>query len=158
NSGTVQYELGPAFLLPDGRVFQLGATNHTAFYNPATDSWTAGPDIPNSLGCDDAPGAVLPNGKVLFAADRPLFHGPTSIFEFDPATNAYTNVTPPNSIFNLSDSAFLNRMVVLPTGQVLIANSGSHQLAAYNPDGSAESSWKPVIQTITDNFDGTFTL
>jgi hypothetical protein len=62
-------ELGPAFLLPDGRVLQIGANSNTAIYTPATNSWVAGPTIPNAKGADDAPGAELPNGHVIFAAD-----------------------------------------------------------------------------------------
>ena len=155
----VGFELGPGFLLPDGRVFQLGANGHTAFYTPSTNTWTAGPDIPNNLGCDDAPGAMLPNGNVLFAADRfsPLFTGPTSVFEFDPTTNTYTNVTPPISVINLSGAAYVTRMLVLPTGQVLMT-SGSNKLAIYTPDGSADPSWQPTVSSVTDNGDGTFAL
>jgi hypothetical protein len=160
-STSVGYELGPALLLPDGRVFQLGATSHTAYYTPLTNSWTAGPDIPNGFGADDAPAAIMPNGKILFAADHPLFNGPTRIFEFDPTANTYTDVTPPSSIVNESFASYINRMLVLPTGQVLLTcpgPSGSARLAIYTPDGSASSAWKPTISSIIDNGDGTSTL
>ena len=47
-----------------------------ALYNSATNNWAAGPDIsgtlngiPSPFGADDAPGAILPNGHVIFAAD-----------------------------------------------------------------------------------------
>jgi hypothetical protein len=156
-SSAVGFEMGPAFLLPDGRVFQLGANGHTAFYAPATDTWAAGPDIPNGLGADDAPGALLPNGKVLFAADTPLFHGPTSVFEFDPAANTYTDVTPSLSGFSLSGASYFCRMLVLPTGQILMTSSGS-RLALYTPDGAADPAWQPTISTINDNGNGTLTL
>jgi hypothetical protein len=155
----VGFELGPNFLLPDGRVFQLGANNHTAFYTPSTNTWVAGPDIPNNLGADDAPGAVLTNGKILFAADRPLFNGPTSIFEFDPTTNTYTNVTPASSIISMTGPSYICRMLALPNGQVLLTNSGPQQLlAVYTPDGTINSAWKPTISSVTDNGDGSFTL
>ena len=37
------------------------------------------PTIPNGLGANDAPGAMLPNGHVLFAVSTtPGFAGPTS--------------------------------------------------------------------------------
>ena len=70
------HEIGPAFLLPDGRVFYLGATGNTAFYTPPTNptdpgSWTAGPAIPNGLASNDAGGAMMPNGDVLFVATDP---------------------------------------------------------------------------------------
>jgi hypothetical protein len=159
SSSAVGSELGPGFLLPDGRVFQLGANGNTAFYTPATNSWVAGPVIPNGLGCDDAPGAMLPNGKVLFAADHisPLFTGPTSVFEFDPTTNTYTNVTPSLAGFSLSGAAFTCRMLVLPTGQILMTSGGS-RLALYTPDGAADPTWQPAIAAITDNGNGSFTL
>ena len=65
-------ELGASFVLPNGKVFQLGATPHTAIYTPgssltAAGSWVAGADIPNSLGAVDAPAAMMANGKILCA-------------------------------------------------------------------------------------------
>ena len=76
SGNAVGEELGPLLRLQDGRVLAIGATQHTALYNPATNTWAAGPDIrgtlngiPSPFGADDAPGAVLPNGHVMFAAD-----------------------------------------------------------------------------------------
>ena len=86
-------ELVRGLLLADGRVFYLGATGNTAFYTPSTNSWTAGPVIPDGLVTDDAPAAVLPDGDVLFTADTPLYQGPAHLFEFNPATNGYTDLT-----------------------------------------------------------------
>src|SRR6202011_4855075 len=92
-------ELGPAFLLADGRVLQIGANSNTVIYTPATNTWAPGPTIPNGKGADDAPGAELPNGHVIFAADTfsPTFTGPTQLFDFDPTTNTITqfNSLPP---------------------------------------------------------------
>src|SRR5206468_10071978 len=68
SSSALGYELGGAALLADGRAWIIGATGHTALYNLTTNSWTAGPDIPNGQHADDAPSSVLPNGHVLFAA------------------------------------------------------------------------------------------
>src|SRR5215469_8494590 len=76
SSPAVGYELGPLLRLQDGRVLAIGATQHTAVYNPAMNNWAAGPDIsgtlngiPSPFGADDAPAAILPNGHVIFAAD-----------------------------------------------------------------------------------------
>jgi hypothetical protein len=160
SSSAVGYELGPAFLLPDGRAFFLGATGHTAYYDPSTNTWTAGPDIPNGRGADDAPGAIMPNGKILFAADTPKFNGPTHVYEFDPngGTNGtYTDVTPSISGLSTSGASYTDRMLVLPTGQILYTTGGS-KLAVYTPDGSSQTSWQPTISSITANSDGTFTL
>jgi len=152
-------EIGPAFLLPDGWVFYLGANGNTAYYSPASNSWTAGPVVPNGLGCGDAPGAMMPNGDILFAANPPntvqKYFGPTTIFEFNPTTNTYVNETP--TIVNLSGSAYLSRMLVLPTGQVLFSDD-SNQLAVYTPSGDTNQAWAPTISSITNNGNGTYTL
>jgi hypothetical protein len=160
----VGYELGPAFLLPDGRVWQIGATNHTAFYQPATNTWTAGPDLPSGMGADDAPGAPLPNGHVIFTADHPLFGTPTRMFDFDPTTNTLTDITTtlPSALQSVlsGNPSYPGRMLVLPSGQILFAPNSfsSTQLYVYTPDGSANPAWKPTISSITDNGDGSFTL
>jgi hypothetical protein len=153
----VGYELGPAFRLPDGRVFVLGATGHTAFYDPTHNTWAAGPDVPDGLTPGDVPGAEMPNGHVLFAAGPfpVLSSGPTTVFDFDPVTATYTDVTP--SDYDLTPRPNIMRMVMLPTGQVLFTDS-TDQLAVYTPDGALDPSWKPVIAGVTDHGDGTFTL
>lgn len=76
SSVNLGYELGPALRLQDGRVLVIGATQHTATYNPIGNNWQPGPDISGTLngiaspfGADDAPGAILPNGHVIFTAD-----------------------------------------------------------------------------------------
>lgn len=82
SSNALGSELGPIVRLQDGRLLVIGATPHTALYNPATNTWSAGPDMvgmlsnaanpdstPSPFGADDAPAAALPNGHVIFAAD-----------------------------------------------------------------------------------------
>src|SRR5262249_13299944 len=61
NTTTLGAELGPALLLPDGRIFQIGANSNTVLYSPSTNTWTAGPTIPNSKGPDDPPAAMRPD-------------------------------------------------------------------------------------------------
>jgi hypothetical protein len=160
SSSGVGNEFGPGFLLPDvnglARVFFIGATGHTAYYTPTYNIWASGPDVPNGLGADDAPGTELPNGKILFAADRPLFNGPTSVFEFDPTTNTYTNVTPNISGLNTTGPSYFARMLVLPTGQILFTTGGG-KLAVYTPDGTA-GTLRPVISSVVANQDGSYTL
>lgn len=72
-------EIGPALLLPDGRLFSIGATGYTALYTMAADSneagtWASGPSFPpqngKTIGAKDAPAALMPNGVVLCVADR----------------------------------------------------------------------------------------
>jgi hypothetical protein len=76
STSAVGFEMGPTVRLADGRIFAIGANQHTGLYAPATNTWAAGPDIMGTLsgvsfpfGADDAPAAVMPNGHVLFAAD-----------------------------------------------------------------------------------------
>jgi Kelch motif len=171
-------ELGPALLEPDtGDAVFFGATGLTAVYNPTTNSWTQGPTLPSAyvltphgshpieiltqLTMGDAPGAVLPNGDDLLALSpavntnvTPEFPPPTFLYEWNPATNVFTNVTPSPSASNqASINSFSDSMLVLPTvptGQILLTN-GSNQLAFYTlaaGDGP-QSSWMPTITSFT---------
>jgi hypothetical protein len=73
-------EIGPALLLPNGKLFAIGATGHTALYTPpATETqpgtWSSGPDFPldashNILTAIDAPGCLLPNRQALFTSQQ----------------------------------------------------------------------------------------
>lgn len=88
-SPALGFELGPGLRLQDGRALVIGANQHTGLYDPASNSWAAGPDIHGTLsnpfgsvrhanfGADDAPAALMPNGHVLLAADA----GPNPITE-----------------------------------------------------------------------------
>lgn len=143
-------EMGPSELLPDGRVLEIGANGNTAIYTPATNSWVPGPTIPNGKGADDAPGAILPDGHVIFAADTPLFTGQTQLFDFDPTTNTITQMTalPAALTTQLGGPSFVDRMLVLPSGQLLLTTS-SNQLWAYTPGGLPSDAWRPTISSIS---------
>ena len=148
-------EVGPSLLLPDGRVFAVGATGHTALYTPPpiagkAGSWAAGPDFPavnnQTVGAKDAPACLLPNGRVLCAVG-PVdgisqdYLAPTHFFEFDPTSSTLTTVTdPPNS----GGAPYQGRMLLLPSGQVLFANE-SNNVQVYTPDGAPEAEWQPSI-------------
>jgi hypothetical protein len=158
SSSVVGYEMGPGTLLPDGRVFLVGANGNTALYTPSINTWAAGPTLPNGLGADDAPGALLPDGHFLFTADTPKFNGPTRVLEFNPATNTLTQLSTPVALKNaLTGPAFVDRMLVLPSGQVLFTDS-SNQLWVYSESGTVPTAWKPTIQAIANNGNGTYTL
>jgi hypothetical protein len=235
SSNAIGFELGPIVRLADGRIFAIGANQHTALYTPSTNTWAAGPDIMGNsggvsfpFGADDAPGAVMPNGHVLFAADfgpgvtttgdittgsaiitnipstvgylvgwgvsgtgipsattilsvdspsqihinknatatipgatlkiGTTFDKPTQLFDFNPATSTIAPVSPAIPDANLSNApAFVTRMLMLPTGQVLFSDS-SNQLWIYTPDGAAPAALWPVINEVTYNGAGVFTL
>jgi hypothetical protein len=148
--------IGPALLLPDGRVFAIGATGHTAFYtlpsNPAEPGiWTDGPTFApqaagQTLGAKDAPACLHPNGKVLCAVgpvdgQAKDYLRPTFFFELDPASGSVTLVASPG---NSDQASFNGRMLLLPTGEVLFSN-GSMDIEAYTPDLGPADTWRPVI-------------
>jgi hypothetical protein len=177
SSVNVGYEMGPAFLLPDGRAFFVGANGNTAYYDPATETWSAGPGLPsdangNQLVAADAPGAMMPNGDILLAlspigsanaqGQNYSFPGPTYVYEFNPGTGQYANVTPTGYYMGGGKnenpvSSFQTSMLVLPTGQVLFSNGttqdGSNNTNAsldiYTPDGGPDPSWQPTISNIS---------
>ena len=80
----------------------------------------------------------------------------TWIFEFDPATDHFTNVTPAGFGFRLAHS-FTTSMLVLPTGQVLVSDDRG-RIAVFTPGGSPESSWLPTIDGITADAGRTYTM
>jgi hypothetical protein len=151
-------EIGPALLLPDGRVFAIGGTGATALYTmPAiasqAGSWTNGPTFPTKNGqqliAKDAPGCLLPNGKVLCTAspasgctpDDEGFCPPTYFFEFDPIGGTFMSVPAP---LNSDLAVYTGRMLLLPTGEVLFSNQTQH-IELYTPDGMPNPSWRPQI-------------
>lgn len=157
-------EIGPALLLPDGRVFAIGASGKNAFYTkPAIPAlpgaWAAAPAFPQingkTLGATDGPAALLPNGRVLCVAgpvssncNDPVNQGycpPTYFFEFDPVASTVTQIADPgNNPGPPGNATFKGRMLLLPSGQVLFAN-GSNSICLYEPGGAPNPAWKPVI-------------
>ena len=159
-------ELGAAFLLPNGKAFFLGGTGHTALYTPSGSNdpgvWAAGPDIPNAQSAPDAPAAMMANGKLLCAVSPIPFAGhhypqPTSFYEYDYASNAFTQVSAPRGGSTLDAPPFQERMLDLPDGSVLFSWSDT-QLYVYQPDGSMLAAGKPSINSVTRNGDGSYHL
>jgi Ca2+-binding RTX toxin-like protein len=186
SGGAQGNELGPAFLQPDGNVIFFGANGNTAIYNPTTDLWSAGPAEPQKnltitvdgsgnynvanggsatfLVGTDNPGAMLPNGHILIALS-PLgpqkpgggysFPLASYIYEYDPVAQTFTENTPALP----AENAYQLNMVVLPSGDVLLANAqGGFQVYTPDPVPPIDNSWRPVINGIFDNEDGTFTM
>lgn len=172
SSSAVGYEMGAAVQLCDGRIFIIGAvagnagSPNTAFYTPSTNTWNTGPAIPGGYAQNDAPAAVLPNCHVILAADSnpTVFTGPTNLYDFDPIANTITQIsTLPSALSTqLSDTtigAFVDRMLMLPTGQLLFSN-GAYKpgLWIYTPGVNAAPSLVPIVNQVTNNHDGSFTL
>ena len=128
-------ETGPGILRPDGTVFATGTLHtgqnraHTSVYHPGSSptdpgTWIPGPDFPNGDEADDTFAALLVNGKVLVEASSGRF------YEFD-GTNLTATV-----------SSFGGPLLVLPTGEILVAGS-----QVYRAQGSYLQPWAPFILT-----------
>jgi hypothetical protein len=156
------YEIGAGVLRPNGTVFAIGANPnqtatcctgfaHTAIFDSVLGAWSAGPDIPNHDGANDAPAAVLPNGNVLFTAAPPastsnVWTTPTRFYEFD--GTSITQVASPTYCSPACNFVvYPGGMLVLPTGQVLYTKQSS-QVQVYTPSGSADPSWMPTISAV----------
>jgi hypothetical protein len=161
---TTNVEMGPGFLLPNGKAIFFGGTGNTAIYTPSgttnAGTWTAGPVLPNGLASADAPGAMMVNGKVLLAITPPpgphIFNTPTLFYEYDPVGNSYTQVNAPSgSVTN--QVSFAMRMLDLPDGTVLLSTSSS-QLYVYQPGGTPLAAGQPNINSLSQNGDGSYHL
>ena len=130
-------EVGPAILRPNGTVFATGSNSaagpgHTAIYTPpaiptAPGIWTPGPDFPNGDNAGDSFAALLPNGNVLVLGNS------GRLYEFNGVS----------LVFQINGSGAL---LVLPTGQVVVANGSTVKL--YTPSNTTYSpSWAPAITT-----------
>jgi hypothetical protein len=87
-----------------------------------------------------------------------VFSLPTQLFDYNPATGTIAAVSPALPDANLTTaSAYVTRLLVLPTGQVLFSDS-STQLWVYTPDGVSLPSARPVINDVTYRGGGVFTL
>ena len=148
-------EIGASVLLPDGRLFVIGATGFTALYTPPpianqVGTWVQGPTIPQvnpgqPLGTVDAPAVVLPNGNVLFSAGPitipATFQAPTYFFEYDPEGNSIAQVP---SAATAASVPYWGRMLMLPNGQAMYT-AGSTVVDLYTPDGAPDPVWRPTI-------------
>jgi hypothetical protein len=129
-------EVGPALLLPDGRVFATGSyatsgPGHTAIYTPPTvvgdsGTWAVGPDFPNNDDAGDSFGVLLPNGNAMILGNS------GRLYEFDGV-----NLNPTLNTYGA--------LMVLPTGQVVVSSGSNVQL--YTPATTTfQSAWRPRIK------------
>jgi hypothetical protein len=143
NSGGATFEVGPAVLRPDGTVFATGANTcgagHSAIYNTANGTWTAGPNFPGNVSVADGPASIETNGKVLVMGS--VNEGnPASFYEWD-GTNLTGAVNPPNAG---NDGSFFGHLLALPTGQILFADY-STDVELFNPTGTPDPGWAPMV-------------
>ncbi|KAH6699678.1 hypothetical protein BKA61DRAFT_661853 [Leptodontidium sp. MPI-SDFR-AT-0119] len=170
-------EIGPMLVLPNGKAFAVGGTGNTGVYDVPVaptlpGSWETGPTLPsdpagsNSFNWNgtsslqtaiDAPGCLLPCGKVLFAAGNTTFL-PGSPGSYWSQTNWYiydSSKTLANQIAFLDTKTgsssgkvtYQDILLLLPTGQVL-HTSESKSLELLTPGtvyGSPDNSWRPNL-------------
>lgn len=141
------HEIGPAVLRPDGTVLFTGATGHNAIFDSVTSTWSVAPDFSldgngHQLDIADGPAALLPSGNVL-CMTSPGYGRGAQFFEWN--GTSFTAV--PGTPNAPSDSAYVGRMVVLPTGQILLTD-GSKDVELYNSLGSPDPAWAPTIATV----------
>jgi hypothetical protein len=155
------WEIGPAVMRPDGTLVAFGGNtgcsgvpkgDPTAIYNTTEGTWSAGKDVPLICGtggktaCDlaDAPGAMMPNGNVLFAASAGYGKSPTHFFEYT-GDNKIEQVA--DTLVNASTSgAYYYNFLVLPNGQIL-ATDFSNIAEVYTPVGTPKADWAPTISS-----------
>lgn len=141
----VSLEIGPAPLLPNGTVFNAGATTNNAIYTPTTGTWAVAPSFPSSDDIADGPAAVLPNGNALFDTSPGIFANGSKFYEWDGTALNLTSA-PPNAGI---DSSYVGNMVVLPTGQILFTDFSS-DVEIYTPSNStACSGCAPTIKAVS---------
>jgi hypothetical protein len=167
--GTI-YEMGPQVLMPDGRVFVIGANGLTALYTPPTTkptdpgTWAPGPSFPadingNLLAAVDAPACLLPNGNVLCTVGSVVLAGGAQpgqtfnvqFFEFDGSTL----IPAPSTTFASNAYTYNCRLLVLPTGQVMLSTINDSNpliitgdVEIYTPSGGPQPDWRPHIHHV----------
>ena len=145
------FEIGPAPLLPNGLVFQEGATNHTGVYDPKTGIWTAGPDFPDidgSLDASDAPAAVLPDGNILAQVSPGSNTAPSHFLEIQVKSAAHVTMTQVSEPLSAPTIAsYESRMLLLPTGEVFWS-SDVGDVEIYTPQGQPKAAWAPVVTAV----------
>lgn len=145
------HELGPAPLLPNGLVFQIGATAHTDVFNPVSGHWTAGPDMPTidgQLDSADGPAVVLPTGHILAQVSPGVFNAPSHFIEIEVADESTVTMKQVNEPASASQqSSYEGRLMMLPTGQALWSSDvGDVQI--YTPKGKAVKASIPKIKHV----------
>jgi hypothetical protein len=189
-------EIGPAILRPDGTVFNSGAActikgpstdpnacvNYkpiapTAVYHIDTNSWTAGPDLPNKEGAGDTWSSMLPNGNVLVQTNPPgvtddpvgranaryaSIRNATGHLVSAEAESPQLSTCPQTAIWRLYEFDGTNlipepagsmchnqpSLLLLPTGEVMLNLN-----FVYQPSGTFQNAWRPTITKFTQSLD-----
>jgi len=155
-------EIGPAILLPSGKVIAIGGTGRTEIYTPDPDSqqpgtWAPGPRMPADPGNPyspdgagyltalDAPAVLLPGGKVIctggptrkktdpHGSNAQYWSGPTQFLVYDPASTAGELQPLANQPRHHDGDTSSACLLLLPNGHVLYS-CRRNVLGEYTPD------------------------
>lgn len=146
--GKPTHEIGPAVLMYNRKIWATGANNcgdagHTAFYDTRSGTWSSGPDFPPVNDAADAPAAIAPDGTVLIDTNPGWGHSPSTFYSFDGTTGLFTDVTPIG--FDPTANTEGARMLILPSGRILVTQGAHPDLWFYEPAGTYKPSWRPQI-------------
>jgi len=162
-------ETGPAVFLTTGKLVAFSAFGNLALYSPGAapadpGSWVLGPSAPpptqantNPNGTqyvEDVPACLEVNGKVLFVSSDTVF-GSGHFNEYDPVSNTVTPI--PGPAISSSQPSYTLQFVALPSGQILVTGTGTNDYL-YTPTDGPLDAWRPTVQSVVSNPDGSFTL
>jgi len=151
--------VGPCALRPDNKLvcFSGNSLGQNAIYTPSGNTWShaAAMDFPAAPGgghfaMADGAAASLPNGNILVMAspvtNAITFNPPSHFYEMSLSTNTLSAVTdsPNAALFK----AYQGRMLVLPTGEVLLTAFNQtfvQDVMLYSNGGAPAASSRPVI-------------
>ncbi|MBV9303151.1 MAG: hypothetical protein JOY62_19500 [Acidobacteriaceae bacterium] len=134
---SVSQENGKASAIPSGTyITSIDSTTQIHISNPAT--------------------ATAKGLGLVFGG---LFSLPTELFDFNPKTNTISPVSPPipDEAVLSTDSSYVTRMLVLPTGQLLFSDI-TNQLWVYTADGDPNPALWPEVKKVSYDGKGVFTL
>ena len=111
-------------------------------------------DSPNQIHISDN---ALTTNAALGIKFGGTFSSPTQLFDFNPAGSISPLAAAIPDPGLATTAAYLTRMLLLPTGQLLFAD-GTNQLYVYTGDGVPNPALRPVINNFTYTGGGIFTL
>jgi len=139
------FEVGPAVPRPDGTLvfFTANLSGLNALYDTSSATWSSvtGGNFPSGIAVQDGAASLLPNGNVLVVAS-PGPTAPSHFYEFSLGTNSLQPTSDATGAASIA--SYQTRMILLPTGEVLLT-SGTLMAQAYSNGGQPQDAWRPVI-------------
>jgi hypothetical protein len=143
-------EIGPQVMMPDNKVFVIGANGYTAIYDANGGKWSKGPMMPKNssggqLDIADGPATVLPDGSVVAAASPGVYSSPATFVIYKGGKKIEPFATPASAV---NDSSYNIRLLMLPTGQILETDD-SNDVEIYNGKTSALAGIAPKVTSVS---------